>query len=46
MKYDWDKEWYEGHLPADRRSWWKKHPLEAGLTLLLAVAVMLLWGVS
>ncbi|WP_438447399.1 hypothetical protein [Gorillibacterium sp. sgz5001074] len=46
MKYDWNKDWYEGHMPADRRTLWRKYPLEAALCFLLAAALLLLWGIS
>ena len=48
-KFNWDDDWHDGYVPP-RRFEWKQvvrdNPIDVGLGLLLAVALLVWWGIS
>jgi hypothetical protein len=47
--FDFDRDWHEGFDPGRRFEWKrlvKDHPVEVGLIFLLAVELLVWWGVS
>jgi hypothetical protein len=48
--FKWDEAWYEGRGPVKAKGDWKdtlkRYPLETGSVFLLAVLLLVWWGVS
>lgn len=47
--FDWDKEWHAGEAPHTERGWkqfTKDHPVETLLLFLIAIGLIVWWGLE